>query len=153
MDLYEGHSGRLITAILRRGRRIKGGEAAAIQRRVFAAIVTAWPKVQITLRGDSHFSTPEVHEVCEEYGLTFILGQAPNSKLHELGAPLMEQAWAQAEKRGKEESVRLFFQFLLPSQELEAPAAHPLQSRGYPRQSQSSLCDQQHPGPNSQVFV
>ena len=111
VHLYEGHSGRLITAILRRGRCIKGGEAAAILRRVLAAIVTAWPKVQITLRGDSHFSTPEVHEVCEEYGLSFILGQAPNCKLHELGAPLMEQARAQAEEGTEEEPVRLFTRF------------------------------------------
>lgn len=111
VHLYEGHSGRLITAILRRGRRIKGCEAAAILRRVFAAIRKAWPKVQITLRGDSHFSTPEVHEVCEKYRLSFILGQAPNSKLHELGAPLMEQARAQAEEGAEEEPVRLFTSF------------------------------------------
>ena len=111
VHLYEGHSGRLITAILRRGRRIKGREAAAILRRVFAAIRKAWPKVQITLRGDSHFSTPEVHEVCEAYRLSFILGQAPNSKLHELGASLMEQARAQAEEGAEEEPVRLFSSF------------------------------------------
>ena len=153
VHLYEGHSGRLITAILRRGRRIKGREAAAILRRVFAAIVKAWPKVQITLRGDSHFSTPEVHEVCEEYGLSFILGQAPNSTLHELGAPLMEQALAQAEEGAAEEPVLTLYQFLLPGQELEAPAAHPLPGRGYPGQSQSSLCHHQHPGSNPQVLV
>ncbi len=68
--------------------RSKGRDSAAILRRVFAAIVKAWPKVQIPLRADSHFSPPEVHDVCEEYRLSFILGQAPNSKLHELGAPL-----------------------------------------------------------------
>ena len=82
LHLYEGHSGRLITTVLRRGQRIQGREAAAILRRVFAAIRKAWPKVHITLRGDSHFSTPQVHEVCQEYRLSFILGQAANAKLH-----------------------------------------------------------------------
>ena len=115
LHLYEGHSGRLITAILRQGRRIKGAEAATILRRVFAALLKAWPKVHITLRGDSHFSTPEVHEVCEEYRVSFILGQAANSKLNELGAPLMEQALAQAEAQAQEgveeKPVRLFSSF------------------------------------------
>ena len=112
LHLYEGHSGRLITAILRRGRRIKGAEAATILRRVFAAILKAWPKVRITLRGDAHFSTPQVHEVCEEYRVSFILGQAANAKLNELGAPLMDQALAQAEAQAQEgaeeKPVRLF---------------------------------------------
>ena len=153
VHLYEGHSGRLITAILRRGRRIKGREAAAILRRVFAAIREAWPKVQITLRGDSHFSTPEVHEVCEEYGLSFILGQAPNSKLHRTrGAADGAGAGAGGKARQRGAGTALY-QFRLPGQELEAPAAHPLQSRSYPGQSQSSLCDHQHPGSNPQVFV
>ena len=49
--------------------------------------------------------------MCEEYGLSFILGQAPNCKLHELGAPLMEQALAQAEEHAEEEPVRLFTSF------------------------------------------
>ena len=115
LHLYEGHSGRLITAILRRGRRIQGAEAATILRRVFAAILKAWPKVHITLRGDAHFSTPQVHEVCEEYRVSFILGQAANAKLNELGAPLMEQALAQAEAQAQEgaeeKPVRLFTSF------------------------------------------
>ena len=42
--------------------------------------------MQITLRGDAHFSTPEVHDLCDEYGLAFILGQAVNRKLKALGA-------------------------------------------------------------------
>ena len=121
VHLYEGHSGRWITAILRRGRGIKGREAAAILQRVFAAIRKGWPKVQITLRGDSHFSTPEVHEVCEEYRLSFILGQAPNCKLHELGAPLMEQALAQAEEGAEEEPVRLFTSFDYQAQSWKRP--------------------------------
>ncbi len=107
----------------------QGRRSAAILRRVLAAIVKAWPKVQVTLRGDSHFSTPEVHEVCEEYGLSLIRGKAPNSKLHELGVPRIEQARAQAGKVRQSGVGAALYQFLLPSQELEAPAAHPLQGR------------------------
>ena len=69
----------------------------------------AWPQVQITLRGDSHFSAPEVHDLCDAYDVDFILGQANNKKLKALGAPLMEQAAALAQQT--EEPVRLFTSF------------------------------------------
>ena len=52
---------------------------------------------------------PEVHDLCDEYGLAFILGQAVNRKLKALGAPLMEQAAALAEQT--EKPVRLFTHF------------------------------------------
>ena len=99
----------MITAILRPGRRIRGREAAAILKRVLDHILMAWPQVQITLRGDSHFSAPEVHDLCDAYDVDFILGQANNKKLKALGAPLMEQAAALAQQT--EEPVRLFTSF------------------------------------------
>ena len=68
-----------------------------------------WPRVRICLRGDSHFSAPEVHDLCDEYGIDFILGQAVNKKLNALGAPLMEEAAALAEPT--EKPVRLFAEF------------------------------------------
>ena len=109
VHLYEGRTGKLITAILRPGRRIRGREAAAILKRVLDHILMAWPQVQITLRGDSHFSAPEVHDLCDAYDVDFILGQANNKKLKALGAPLMEQAAALAQQT--EEPVRLFTSF------------------------------------------
>ncbi len=61
VHLYEGESGKLITTLLRPGRRMRGREAAAILKRVLDHLIMVWPKTKITLRGDSHFSTPEVH--------------------------------------------------------------------------------------------
>ena len=98
LHLYEGNTGKLITAILRPGRRIRGREAAAILKRILDHLTMVWPQVRICLRGDSHFSAPEVHELCDEYGIDFILGQAVNKTLKTLGAPLMEEATSQAEK-------------------------------------------------------
>ena len=106
LHLYEGHTGKLITTILRPGRRIRGKVTAAILRRVFDRIRQAWPKVQILLRGDSHFSAPAVHDLCDEYEVDFILGQAVNKKLKTLGEPLMEEAIALSEK--SEGPARLF---------------------------------------------
>lgn len=109
VHLYEGQTGKLITTVLRPGHRIRGSVTVAILRRVLDRIQEAWPKVLITLRGDAHFSAPEVHDLCDEYGVDFILGQAVNKKLKALGEPLMAEAMAQAEQTG--EPVRLFTHF------------------------------------------
>lgn len=66
VHVYEGHSGKRITALLRPGRRMDGRTMAAILKRVLDRVLEAWPKVRILLRGDGHFSAPEVHELCEE---------------------------------------------------------------------------------------
>lgn len=46
------------------------------------------------MRGDSHFSVPEVHELCAQRGLWFILGQSSNQTLNERIAPTLAQAQA-----------------------------------------------------------
>ncbi len=109
VHLYEGVSGKLITAILRPGHRIRGTVTVSILRRVLDRLFDAWPKVKITLRGDAHFSAPEVHDLCDGYSIDFILGQSVNKKLKALGEPLMAQAVTQAEET--EEPVRLFTTF------------------------------------------
>lgn len=109
VHLYEGLTGKLITTVLRPGQRVSGSQTAAILKRVLDRILQAWPKVRITLRGDAHFSAPEVHDLCDAYKIDFILGQAVNKTLKALGEPLMAEAAAQAEKTG--EPVRLFTTF------------------------------------------
>ena len=52
---------------------------------------------------------PEVHDLCDGYGIDFILGQAINNKLKALGEPLMELVAALAEQ--SDEPVRLFDRF------------------------------------------
>ena len=106
IHLYEAETGKLITTLLRPGRRIQGREAAAILRRVLDHLLMVWPWVRITVRGDSHFSAPEVHDLCDEYGVDFILGQATNQRLKALGTPLLEKAAVLAEQT--DEPIRLF---------------------------------------------
>lgn len=109
VHLYEGRTGKLITTLLRPGCRMRGEQAAAIHQRVSDHLIMLCPRTRICLRGDVHFSTPEVHDLCDGYGIDFILGQAVNSKLKPLGAPLMDQAEALAEQTQK--PVRLFSSF------------------------------------------
>ena len=65
LHIDAGQSGKLITSILRPGRRPTGQEIVSILKRVVGAIRREWPAVMILLCGDSHFSAPEVHEWCE----------------------------------------------------------------------------------------
>jgi hypothetical protein len=94
LHIYEGQSGKLITSILRPGRRPTGEEIVSILKRVVVAIRREWPEVLIMLRGDSHFSTPEVHEWCEsqEPVICYILGQSGNAVLKRQASGLLEQA-------------------------------------------------------------
>src|SRR4029077_21111777 len=66
-----------------------------------------WPDVQIVVRADSGFATPVMYEVCEELGLTFIIGLGMNPRLKKMSESLLEQAvQAYADTH---EPQRLFF--------------------------------------------
>ncbi len=110
LHIYEGKTGKLITTILRPGARPTGPQIVAILKRVVTYLQKAWPRVEIFLRGDSHFSCPEVHDFCEEAGIYYGLGQTGNSRLKAIGQPLMAQAKALYEETG--EPVQLFTSFL-----------------------------------------
>jgi len=94
LHIYEGQSGKLITSILRPGRRPTGKEIVSILKRVVGAIRREWPEVMILLRGDSHLSAPEVHEWCEsqEPELFYILGQSGNPVLKAKARGILQQA-------------------------------------------------------------
>jgi hypothetical protein len=94
LHIYEGQSGKLITTILRPGRRPTGQEMVSILKRVVGAIRREWPEVLILLRGDGHFSTPEVHEWCErqEPSIFYILGQGGNPVLKQKARSILQQA-------------------------------------------------------------
>ena len=94
LHIYEGQTGKLITTVLRPGRRPTGKEIITILKRVIAYLRRAWPDVAILLRGDAHFSCPEVHALCEDQNVYFVLGQNGNAKLLRSALPLMDQAKA-----------------------------------------------------------
>lgn len=98
--IFEGLSGKLITAILRPGKRPAGEENAMIISRVMKAIRSAWPETHIILRGDSHFSNPELmHIVLNDANSDFIFGVGGNSVLSRLSSPCVQSA-KQLHKRG-----------------------------------------------------
>ena len=74
-------TGKLITAILRPGARPTGNQIVSLLKRLIAHLRQAWPQVEIFLRGDGHFSCPEVHDFCDANRVYFALGQTGNSRL------------------------------------------------------------------------
>ena len=85
LHIYEGNSGKLITAILRPGKRPSGAEARSILKRVIGEIRRAWPRVEILVRGDSHFGNDPVMQLCESLkGVDYILGVSQNRVLTRL---------------------------------------------------------------------
>jgi hypothetical protein len=83
--IFEGISGKLITSILRPGKRPCGKETCAIIKRVVNRIREVWPKVGIIIRGDSHFATPELYAWCDKHDVHYVLGLTGNPMLKTQG--------------------------------------------------------------------
>lgn len=114
--IFEGVSGALVAAVLRSGRRPTGAENAMILRRVLQRIRAHFPDTRILVRGDGHFSTPELMAMIDAMPNTdFLFGLASNKVINRLAEPLMQSAcklWAHVQTFDVvPESVRLYDEF------------------------------------------
>jgi len=90
LHIYEGLSGKLITTILKPGRRSKHSNIYGILKRIVAMLREAWPKTIIIIRGDSHFSSHQLMDyTTEQSNLHFIFGLTGNSLLNKNTADLV----------------------------------------------------------------
>jgi hypothetical protein len=91
--VFEAHSGALVTAVLRPGKRPTGAENAMIMKRVLDLLRRHWPQTHILLRGDGHFSNPELMALIQADGnADFIFGLAGNKVLTRQAEGLMKNA-------------------------------------------------------------
>jgi hypothetical protein len=89
--LFEGLSGKFITAALRPGKRPKGAENAMIIKRVLRRLRQHWPETHILLRGDAHFANVELVQLALDDPYTdFLFGLTSNSRLKKRAEPLLE---------------------------------------------------------------
>jgi hypothetical protein len=91
IHIYEGQSGKLITTVLRPGKRPTGKQIASILKRVVKKIRKAWPEVGLLLRADSYYACPEVFDFCEENDMKYVLGFKSLSPLKRQVKPLVEE--------------------------------------------------------------
>jgi hypothetical protein len=103
-------AGRMIAAILRPASRPSGRQIVAWLRRLISALRANWPRVEIMLRADSHYCTPEVLRFCRAKRLDYTLGVAPTSTLRKHVAALEASTAARAAHAG-EGKLRRFKEF------------------------------------------
>ena len=89
--VFEGLTGKPVTALLRPGKTPSGEEIAMLLSHVIRRIRRAMPDVQILVRGDSQYGNGTVIETLEDLGCDYILGFAINARLKAMAEP-----WAEA---------------------------------------------------------
>lgn len=109
LHVYEGLSGKLITTILRPGKRTTSKEVVAVLKRLIPRLRLVWKDTIIMFRGDSHFSGPETLQWLEDNDILYVIGQSKNKVLEKLTQEKLEEA----RKLYKEtkQKVRLFDSF------------------------------------------
>ena len=93
--IFEGLSGKLVTALLRPGKSPSGRENAAILRRVLRLLRAHWPDTHIVVRGDQHFAQPEMMRLVQadaQADFIFGLGAGNPRTLRPLASPWLEKA-------------------------------------------------------------
>jgi hypothetical protein len=98
--IFDGHTNQLITAVLRHGTVHASHGVVAVLKRLIRAIRAHWPAVHIELRADSGFAVPALYDFCAGEHLDYTMGLAPNRRLRELAAPLVEHAKQQHTQTG-----------------------------------------------------
>jgi len=91
LHVYEGLSGKLVTTILKPGKRSNGKQMLAIVKRLITYLRAKWPKTRLVFRGDSHFTYPEVMDwIDTQENVMFVTGLTGNVRLQEAVKTLVE---------------------------------------------------------------
>ena len=112
LHIYEGLSGKLITCLLKPGRRSKSANVFSVLNRLIGFIRSYWKKTLIVVRGDSHFASRELMDWAEEQEkLHFITGLASNVKLKTRVAGKLKTAKELFERKKKKITLYHSFEY------------------------------------------
>ncbi len=110
LHIYEGLSGKLVTTILKPGRRSKNLNVFAILSRLIERLHSHWPDTLIIVRGDSHFCSHQLMDWCKEREhVHFVTGITSNSTLQKLSEITVATAQKQHKHAGR--PVKLYHSF------------------------------------------
>jgi hypothetical protein len=110
IHVYEAITGKPVAVILRPGKTPDGAEVALVLRHVIRAIRKRWPRVDILVRGDSHYGRPEAMSWCERNRVGYAFGLAGNKVLLRRVAGLAEEV-AMRRIQGEAVKVRRYGEF------------------------------------------
>ncbi len=110
LHVYEGQSGKLVTTILKPGKRSDGKQMLSIMKRILTHLRAAWPNTMILVRGDSHFAYPETMEWIEtQHHVMYLTGLSGNARLKAIVQPMVE--WAQKSYRLYKDDLKRVYTF------------------------------------------
>ena len=102
LHIYEGLSGKLITTILKPGRRNKTVDVFKILKKLICHIRKSWKNTLIIVRGDSHFCSKELMDWAEpQKKVSFLTGLTGNSILNKLADVTIKSAEREYKQYGK----------------------------------------------------
>src|SRR5277367_6146865 len=81
IHIYEAISAKPVAVFLRPGKTPDGTEVCLVLRHVVRAIRARWPRIDILVRGDSHYGRPEAMAWCERNRVGYVFGLAGNAVL------------------------------------------------------------------------
>jgi ribosome biogenesis protein Nip4 len=120
LHIYEGLSGKLITTILKPGRRNKQSNVASLLKKIIKHIREQWANTVIIVRGDAHFTSADFMRWCDgQYNTSFITGLSGNSKLHKLAGVTIKSAEREFKQYGK--PVKRYHSFSYKAKSWEKP--------------------------------
>jgi len=99
--VFDGHSGHLITALLRAGNTHASNSSVAILKRIVGALRQRWAGVAIEIRADGGFAVPALYDYCEDEGITYTIALITNERLKEMGKDLLEEATQEHQRTDK----------------------------------------------------
>jgi hypothetical protein len=110
--IFEGLSGKLISSILKPGRRLKTGSFTAIVKRIIQKIRQQWKNTIIVFRGDSHFCSPELMKLIEaESDIYYVTGLTGNSRLNKNVESQLNEAKERFNNTTDKRSIKLYHSF------------------------------------------
>ncbi len=102
LHIYEGFTGKLVTTILKPGRRSKGVNVFAIVKRLIEYLRVFWPDTIIIIRGDSHFCSKEFMDWRQDKrNIEFLTGITSNSILNKNAQITIDSAKREFQAYGK----------------------------------------------------
>jgi hypothetical protein len=91
MLIFERHTGCLLAARLRAGNASSHARIVPMLLRLVPRLQSAFPGVQIKLRGDAGFALPLLYEFCEFFGIQYAFGIPANCVFQQRAEPRQKQ--------------------------------------------------------------
>jgi hypothetical protein len=104
--VFDGHSGHLITTLLRAGNTHASHSCVALLKRIVGRLRQRWPRVAIEIRADAGFAVPAIYDYCEHEGISYTIALITNERLKEMAEDLLEAATEEHQRTAQK--VRLF---------------------------------------------